>query len=341
MNARLPTALLVCGGVLFAAACQQILGIHGSQAARDGSADRDVSGASGGAGGTEAAASGGRTGGSGGAPGAGGVPMSGSGGVIASGGSGGSAGLTGSRGGAGGGSAGGGGGSAGRASGGAGGPGGSGGAMLATGGNGGGTCAAPWHAENVQARLLTLDAAGMTACSIAGADVPALAAAVDPANYRGAQACGACIRVQPTLSTGSVVVQVVELSGTSGVLLSKSAMDQIAPGASLTNVDWTLVACDVGNQPVQYVIKNGSNAGYVGIQVRNARYPIAAVAAVGSSSSVPLTLQTYDYWESTMAGAGPLTLRLTDINGQSFKDSGIQIVAGSQSSGQGQFPTCR
>ena len=112
------------------------------------------------------------------------------------------------------------------------------------------------------------------------------------------------------------------------------------PGAGLTMVSWSLVACDVQGLPVRYYIKEGSNAGYVGVQIRNARYPIATVAAVGSKSAT-LALQSYNYWESTAAGAGPLTLRLTDINGQSFQDSGIKVEPKVETTGQGQFPLCR
>jgi expansin (peptidoglycan-binding protein) len=204
-----------------------------------------------------------------------------------------------------------------------------------------GMCAAPWHAEGVDARLFDPSTITTTACSLAGSAVPTLAAAVDAANFRGAQACGACLRVQASLSTASVVVPVVEKSNASGVLLTKAAMDVIATGASLTKVDWSLVPCDVKDQPVRYYIKEGSNAGYVGVQVRNARYPIAAVAAVGSSTSLSLALQPYNYWESTMAGAGPLTLRLTDINGQTIQDSGIKITPQTETTGTSQLPLCR
>ena len=322
--------LVLCGAATFvsAGACQQVLGIHGSQLGQSGS-DGAATGGEPGATGGEPGATGGTTGGNGGGPGTGGAITSGTGGAVsgATGGgqggrSGGSAGGEGGRGGTAGGAAGhGGGGSAG---------GGSAGAA---------PCTPPWHAEGVQARLLTPNTA-MTACSYAAADVPSLAAGVDSTTYRGALACGACLRVQASLGATSVVVQVVESSQTSGVLLSKAAMDTIAPGASLTNVDWTLVACDVQNQPVKYLIKDGSNAGYVGVQIRNTRYPVASVAAVGTNTSVSLTLQTYGYWESTSAGAGPLTLRLTDVNGQSFLDSGVKITPQALEAGQGQFPLC-
>ena len=201
-------------------------------------------------------------------------------------------------------------------------------------------CAPPWHAENVQARLLT-PGTSATACSVAAVDIPALAAAVDTATFRGAQACGACLRVQGTLSTNSVVVPVVERSDVSGLLLTRAAMDQITPGGSLIMVDWQVVACDTRNQPLRYYVKEGSNAGYVGVQIRNARYPIATVAAVGSATSVALALQPYNYWESTQVGGGPLTLRVTDINGQIVTDQGIRVVPQTETTGQGQFPLCR
>ena len=94
-------------------------------------------------------------------------------------------------------------------------------------------------------------------------------------------------------------------------------------------------------QPVRYYIKEGSNAGYVGIQIRNSRYPVATMSAVGGTTSVPLILQSYDYWESTSAGVGPLTLRLTDINGQTFEDSGVKVAPQTEMVGQSQFPLCR
>lgn len=203
-----------------------------------------------------------------------------------------------------------------------------------------GACAPAWHAENVEARLLT-PGTSATACSIAAADIPMLAAAVDGANFRGAQACGACLRVQGALNSNVVTVPVVERSGAAGILLTRAAMDQISPGGSLIAVDWWLVPCDTKNQPLRYYIKEGSNAGYVGIQVRNARYPIASVSAVGTSTSVPLALQTYNYWESTAVGAGPLTLRVVDINGQSVQDPGIKVVPQTETAGQSQFPVCR
>jgi expansin (peptidoglycan-binding protein) len=204
----------------------------------------------------------------------------------------------------------------------------------------GGACAAAWQATNVAARILTPNTGGSTACSIAGTAVPTLAAGVDATNFRGAAACGACLRVKSTTSSATVVVPVVEQSGAAGILLTRAAMDQLVTGADLINVDWTLVPCEVGTEPVRYFIKEGTNAGYLGVQVRNARYPLASVSVVTTSTTIPLTLQSYNYWESTSAGAGPLTLRLTDINGQRFDEPGVKLTPLTEFVGQGQFPLC-
>ncbi len=319
MNRRSPpvrAVLFLCAaaGLVSTGACQEILGIHDSRLGQSGDGGAAANAGSGGPGGSE-----------------GGGPSGGSAGTIVTG-TGGESGRDGGVAGAGGNA-----GHAGGDSGRGGGVAGAGGS--AGGGNGGAApCSAPWHAEAVQARLMTPNT--MTACGMAATDVPMLAAGVDATTYRGSLACGACLRVQASLGPTSVVVQVVEVAQAGGVLLSKAAMDAIAPGASLTTVDWTVVACDVQNQPVKYAIKDGSNAGYVGIQIRNARYPVTAVAAVGTNISVPLTLQPYGYWSSTSAGAGPLTLRLTDLNGQSFLDPGVKIIPQAVEAGHGQFPLC-
>ena len=313
---------LAASGWLSAAGCQRVVGIHDSQVA-DGAAGASGIGGEAATGAAGTTTVGGASGTNGGTAGTVSGTAGNSSGGDKSGNDGGRGGV-GEAGGSGSGGA--------PSDGGAGSGGGTGGSTA------GATCSAPWHAENVPARLLMPP--GMTACSIPPSAVPTLAAGVDAANFRNAQACGACIRVQAALGPTSVVVPVVELSTATGILLTRAAMDQIAPGASLTNVDWTLVACDVQNQPVHYLIKDGSNAGYVGIQIRNARYPLSNVVAVGSHTSVPLALQSYNYWESTSAGAGPLTLRLTDINGQSFDDTGVKVVPLTETVGQGQFPIC-
>lgn len=206
-----------------------------------------------------------------------------------------------------------------------------------------GLCAPAWRADDVEARVFDSTATSMTACSLPAAAVPRLAAGLDSAGFRAAQACGACLRVQRAGVAGgaTVVVQVVERSSVAGVILSRAAMDQIAPGTNLVRVSWQLVPCDTGNQPLRYVIKDGSNPGYVGVQIRNARYPVTRVVAVVGARSVELALQPYNYWESTAAGAGPLTLRITDVNGQLVEDSGIAIVPSAETQGASQFPICQ
>jgi len=201
-------------------------------------------------------------------------------------------------------------------------------------------CAAPWRASAVSARLFSVNSGGTTACGFGGKELPASVAAVDTANFRRSAACGACVRVRTVTSGASVVVPIVEASGSGGMLLSRAAMDQIAPGADVATVDWTLVACDVGTSPVHYRIKDGTTASYLAIQVRNARYPLSSVSIVTTAGLRALTLRSDGSWETSGAGTGPVTFRLTDINGQSFDDANVRLVPQSDFVGQGQFPAC-
>jgi len=203
-----------------------------------------------------------------------------------------------------------------------------------------GSCTTPWSLSGVRAQLLNVDPATSTACSLPANELPTLAAGVDRPTFRGSAACGACLRVQLAGGSASVVVSVVELSGATGILLSRGAMDQLSPGASQAMVDWTLVPCEVGDTLVSYRIKDGTNPGYLGVQIRNTRYPLASVNVVGSAGLIPLTLRSYNYWESSAAGAGPVTFRLTDVNGQSFDDPGIRLTPNTEVPGQRQFPLC-
>lgn len=201
-------------------------------------------------------------------------------------------------------------------------------------------CATPWHASAEPAHLLAVNSGGATACGYGGRDLPSLVAALDTTNFRAAAACGACLRVRAVTSGASVVVPVLEASGSRGVLLSREAMDQIAAGADVATVDWTLVGCDVGTSPVRYRIKDGTTASYLAVQVRNTRYPLASVSIVTTAGLLPLTLRNDGAWERRDVGPGPVTFRLTDVNGQSFDDPNVRLVPQSEVVGKGQFPPC-
>ena len=206
-------------------------------------------------------------------------------------------------------------------------------------------CGALWHAEGVPAGVYAIASTASTACSYPAGTLPVWTAALNTSDFRGALACGSCLRVQPSFGSLSVVVQVVDLGGATGILLSQAAIDTIAtPGTSALTVDWQLVPCDTQADALTYLIKDGSNANYIGVQIGHQRYPVSNVVAVGSGAqTVPFTLKTYNYWESTVAGIGaaPLTLRSTDINGQVVEDTGIAVTAQARTTGAGQFPICQ
>jgi hypothetical protein len=203
-----------------------------------------------------------------------------------------------------------------------------------------GQCGNPWHAENVEARVFNIGG-GTTACGSNSLTAPAFSAALNGTDFRGAIACGGCLRVQPTFGSASVVVTVVDQAAGPGMLLSQQAMDQIAPpGTGLVNVDWRLVPCETNGQPLRYFVQDGSGASFVAIQVRNQRYPTGSMAAVGSRGQTVAFVPSSNFWQSSGLGPGPLTLRLTDVNGQTIEDSGIVISPPSESVGQSQFPLC-
>ena len=200
-------------------------------------------------------------------------------------------------------------------------------------------CATPWQAENAPLGVFTVNSGATTACSFSTDALPEMVAAVNSDNFRDSFICGACLRVTPSASTGSIVVQVVELGG-SGLLLPPAAIAQLSPDATPAAVDWQLVACDT-TEPVHYLVSSATNSFYASVQVRNHRYPVMSVEAVGGDGqAIALRHLNFNYWDSGSLGAGPVNFRLTDFNGQILDDVGILFAASTDVTGAGQFPVC-
>jgi len=106
-------------------------------------------------------------------------------------------------------------------------------------------------------------------------------------------------------------------------------------------IEWEYVPCAVEG-PVIYHFKEGSNEWWTAVQIRNHRYAIADVAyqaADGSFVSVPR--EDYNYFvEASGMGPGPYTFRLTDDNGQTLEDTGIEHVEAGDVPGSAQFGDC-
>jgi len=167
-------------------------------------------------------------------------------------------------------------------------------------------------------------------------------AAMNSVDYNNAAWCGACLEVSGP--TGKVVVRVVDQCPEckhGDLDLSPQAFGMLSPlSAGRIPITWHEVACDVSG-PIAYHFKDGANAYWTAIQIRNHRYPIAKVEAQvgGAYAAIPRVDYNYFVQESGL-GAGPYMLRVTDTHGQMLEDAAIALGDNTTRTGANQFPTC-
>jgi len=169
---------------------------------------------------------------------------------------------------------------------------------------------------------------------------PLLVAAAADADYAKAARCGSCaVVIGP--SDEEVLVRIVDRCPAckAGDLdLSRDAFELLAPLAKgRIPIRWLPVPCAVDG-PLAYHFKPGSNAQWTAIQVRNHRYPIAALEARDDRGRfVALERAAYNFFVGKALGDKPLTLRVTDARGQTQVDTG---VIGPDHTGAAQLPAC-
>ena len=186
-------------------------------------------------------------------------------------------------------------------------------------------------------------ATGAGNCSFDATPGDLMVAAMNAQDYNTAAWCGACIEV--TGPNGSVTVRVVDQCPecVHGDLdLSREAFELIAPlSAGRVPITWHEVACNVSG-PIAYHFKDGANAYWTAIQVRNHRYPIAKLEAQdegGTFREIPRV--DYNYFvEAAGLGPGPYTLRVTDTRGHVVEDSGIALGDNVTRPGTSQLAVC-
>jgi expansin (peptidoglycan-binding protein) len=169
-----------------------------------------------------------------------------------------------------------------------------------------------------------------------------MVAAMNAADYQTATWCGACVNV--TGPSGSVTVRIVDQCpgcAHGDLDLSREAFEKIAPlAAGRVAITWQEVACDVTG-PIRYQFKDGSNAYWTAIQLRNHRYPIAKVEAQTQGAYATISRVDYNYFVETAGlGPGPYTLRVTDTRGHVLEDTAIQLGDNVERPGAAQFPAC-
>jgi expansin (peptidoglycan-binding protein) len=211
------------------------------------------------------------------------------------------------------------------------------------GGDGGGKPARPFgEVTQTTAEYITPDAACEThdvACLL---PCPAddLYVAINPTDYAGSEACGACMEVTGPL--GTVTVSVIENCAGACVdgeiELSEAAFAQIADvSEGHAEVSWRLVSCSLSG-PVAFHFEPESSEWWASIQVRNHVMPVRSVAVqTGDGGWLELTRRAHNYFDSNEAGPGPYTLRVRSIDDQELIEPGIPLSPGALVQGQGQF----
>jgi len=208
------------------------------------------------------------------------------------------------------------------------------------GGPGGGSCtAAPAPASGEGTYY---DATGAGACGFEASPNDLMVAAINKPDWAMSAWCGGCVEV--TGPSGTVTVRIVDQCPgcASGDLdLSREAFAKISPlAAGRVAITWTQVACPVAG-PIAYHFKDGANAFWTAIQVRNHRYPIATLEAQKDGAYVAIPRVDYNYFVQTSGlGAGPYTLRVTDTRGHVLEDTNVALGDNATRTGAAQLPSC-
>jgi expansin (peptidoglycan-binding protein) len=173
--------------------------------------------------------------------------------------------------------------------------------------------------------------------------VPLLVAAINDADYQKSARCGGCLVVVGP-DDSEILVEVVDRCPgckPGDLDLSRDAFALLSPLVrGRIPIRWLPVPCPVDG-PLAYHFKPGSNPSWTAIQIRNHRYPIAAVDVLAArddrGASTSLTRADYNYFVGKGLGAGPYTLRVTDSRGQTHVETN---VIGPDHVGSKQLPSC-
>ena len=155
-----------------------------------------------------------------------------------------------------------------------------------------------------------------------------LYAAMNEADYEMSKACGAYI--EATGPKGTVTVRIVDRCpecAPGDIDFSPEAFDQIAERrAGRVPISWHLVSAPASVTTMQFVVKDGSNPWWIGIQVRNHANVLSSVEAQVNGSWVKLERQQYNYFLAPNGlGNGPFTLRVTDLYGEQLVKTGVTL----------------
>ena len=169
-------------------------------------------------------------------------------------------------------------------------------------------------------------------------DPPVPVVAMNELDYDNARACGAYLNVTGPGGTEMVVVTDRCPECVPGQLdMSTQAFDPISGGSigRIDKITWRL-ASPAGLGDVQFKVKEQSSQYWLSLQVRNHRNPIASLAIQVNGSWVTVPRQMYNYFEAEGFGAGPYTVRITDVYGQQLVDT-VRLAPGAVQTTSSQF----
>lgn len=189
------------------------------------------------------------------------------------------------------------------------------------------------------------DADGSGACSFDPSPGDLMVAAANPTDFAGSAACGACAEVDGP--NGSVTVRIVDLCpgcAAGDLDLSQEAFAEIAEiAAGRVPITWRYVPCDVTGDVV-FHWKDGSNAFWAAIQVRNHLHRIVKLEARKNTDTAYLELprESYNYFIADGGfGDGLVDVRITDVYGHVLDTLGIAQGDDIDVEGMDQLSACR
>lgn len=167
-------------------------------------------------------------------------------------------------------------------------------------------------------------------CSLPSIPTDDLDVAVSPDEYAGSAACGTYLDV--TGPRGTVRVEVADLCPgcERGHLdLSEEAFRAIGDlDAGVIPITYAPVA-DPAVPPLAFRVKDGSNPSWTAIQVVDAGTELRSVEVRVGEGWAQLSRTAYGYWLAPSGlGAGPCTVRVTDVTGRTATVPGIELDPG-------------
>jgi expansin (peptidoglycan-binding protein) len=170
-----------------------------------------------------------------------------------------------------------------------------------------------------------------------------LVGAMNHTDYAASAVCGSCVAL--TGPKGMIKIRIVDQCPEckpGDIDLSPMAFDLMADhAAGRVKINWHYIACQ-SMGPIVYHFKDGSNAYWTAVQIRNHRYAIKSFAYQTKDGSFKEAVrQDYNYFlDDKGMGPGPYTIRVTDVYDHVIEDTGIALKDNADSPGMHQFPEC-